>query len=54
MKKISVELLCDDLWTADSLHELGTNIENGDFEFTEEPIEITGDHYTAEVKLITC
>lgn len=54
MKKISIEILCDEFYVADSLHELATNIECGDL--LEEACglidgtEVTGDHYTAEVK----
>lgn len=54
MKKISIEILCDEFYVADSLHELATNIECGDL--LEEACgliggtEVTGDHYTAEIK----
>ena len=55
MKKISIEILCDEFYTADSLHELATNIEYGDVlhgDYTDENgvTEVTGDHYTAVIK----
>lgn len=53
MKKISIEILCDEFYVADSLHELASNIECGDIMEDVEANgsqEVTGDHYTAEVK----
>lgn len=53
MKKISIEILCDEFYVADSLHELASNIECGDIMDDVESNgmqEVTGDHYTAEVK----
>ena len=53
MKKISIEILCDEFYVADSLHELATNIECGDVMDdveTNGSQEVTGDHYTAEIK----
>ena len=54
MKKISIEIICDEFYVADSLHELATNIECGDV--LEEACgliggtEVNGGHYTAAVK----
>jgi hypothetical protein len=45
--------LCDEFYVADSLHELATNIECGDIMEGVEANgsqEVTGDHYTAEIK----
>jgi hypothetical protein len=53
MKKISIEILCDEFYVADSLHELAANIECGDIMEDVEANgmqEVTGDHYTAEIK----
>ena len=55
MKKISIEILCDEFYTADSLHELAGNIECGDViddKYADENgiIEVSGDHYTANIK----
>ena len=55
MKKIKIEILCDEFYVADSLHELATNIECGDVldgEYADENgvTEINGDHYVAEIK----
>ena len=55
MKKYKIEILCDEFYVADSLHELATNIECGDVldgEYADENgvTAVTGDHYTAEVK----
>lgn len=55
MKKISVEILCDEFHVADSLRELANNIENGDIldgEYADENgiTEVNGDHYAAEIK----
>lgn len=53
MKKISIEILCDEFYVADSLHELATSIECGDVIDDVEingSQEVTGDHYTAEIK----
>ena len=53
MKKISIEILCDEFYVADSLHELASNIECGDVMDdveTNGSQEVTGDHYTAEIK----
>jgi hypothetical protein len=54
MKKIAVEILCDELYTAESLHELASNIECGDAiddKYADENgvIEVSGDHYTAHI-----
>ena len=56
MKKISVEILCDEFYTADSLRELANCIEDGDYlgYMTDGSVEISGDHYVAEVKEIEC
>ena len=53
MKKISIEILCDEFYVADSLHELASNIDCGDVindVETNVSQEVTGDHYTAVVK----
>lgn len=53
MKKIRIEILCDEFYVADSLHELASNIECGDIMEDVEANgsqEVTGDHYTAEIK----
>lgn len=58
MKKISVELLCDPVYTADCLRELANNIESDDFKEGDwdlaDGIELNGDHYVAEIKEIEC
>lgn len=48
MKKIKIEILCDEFYTADSLRELAVIIENEGVPNT----EICGDHYVGEVKEI--
>ena len=52
--KYQIELQCDEWWVADSLHEVGTRIECGDLldEMQDGHIEVSGDHYTAEIKVI--
>ena len=55
MKKISIEILCEELYAADSLYELASNIECGDVtddKYGNENgiIEVSGDHYTANIK----
>ena len=58
MKKIKIEILCDEFYVADSLHELATNIECGDL--LDDAcgliggIEVNGDHYTAGIEEIDC
>ena len=55
MKKISVEVLCDEFYIADSLRELASNIENCDnvYDYIEDDcLEISGDHYVAEIKIV--
>ena len=54
MKYIKVEILSEEFWTADSLHELATQIECGDLLDTMDgdSVEVTGGHYTAEVKIV--
>ena len=58
MKKIKIEILCDEFYVADSLHELATNIECGDL--LDDAcgliggIEVTGDHYVAGIEEIEC
>jgi hypothetical protein len=63
MKKIKIEILCDEFYVADSLHELATNIECGDVleqmndeNMTDEngELEVNGDHYVAGIKEIEC
>ena len=56
VKKISVEILCDEFYVADSLHELAGNIECGDLldDMENDGIEVSGDHYTAGIKIIKC
>lgn len=49
MKKIKVEVLCDEFYTADSLRELASFIEDEGV-----PNKVSGDHYVAEVKEIEC
>ena len=48
MKKIKIEMLCDEFYTADSLRELANYIEEEGVPNT----EICGDHYVGEVKEI--
>ena len=56
MKKIKIEILCDEFYVAESLHELATNIECGDL--LEEACgliggqEVSGDHYVAGIEEI--
>ena len=55
MKKISIEILCDKYYVADSLYELASNIDCGDIldkKYADENgiIEVSGDHYTANIK----
>ena len=53
MKKIRIEILCDEFYVADSLHELASNIECGDIMEDVEANgrqEVIGDHYVAEIK----
>lgn len=55
MKKISIEILCDEFYVADSLHELATYIEcedvlDGGHADKNGVIGLCGDHYTADVK----
>ena len=54
MKKIKIEILCDEFYVADSLHELATNIECGDVldQMNDEngELEVNGDHYVASIK----
>lgn len=50
MKKIKIEMLCDEFYTADSLRELAVIIEDEGIPNT----EISGDHYVSEVKEIEC
>lgn len=54
MKKISVNILCDEFYVADSLRELASNIECGDLLDGMEygSVEVSGDHYTADVKIV--
>ena len=63
MKKIKIEILCDEFYTADSLHELAANIECGDVleQMSDESMlnengemEVNGDHYVAGIKEIEC
>lgn len=63
MKKIKIEILCDEFYVADSLHELATNIECGDVleQMNDESmlnenreLEVNGDHYVAGIKEIEC
>lgn len=51
MKKIKIEILCDEFYVADSLHELASNIECGDLLDNLDPDNphVNGDHYTATV-----
>lgn len=54
MKKIKIEILCDEFYVADSLHELATNIECGDVleQMNDEngELEVNGNHYVASIK----
>ena len=50
MKKIKVEIICDEFYTADSLRELATIIEDESIINT----EFCGDHYIGEIKEIEC
>ena len=56
MKKIKIEILCDEFYVADSLHELATNIECGDvMDIACANIggtEVSGDHYVAGIEEI--
>lgn len=54
MPKYKIELQCDEWYVADSLHELGAMIECGDLldEMQDGHVEVNGDHYTAEIKVI--
>lgn len=56
MKKIKIEILCDEFYVADSLHELATNIECGDLldQMQGEELEVNSDHYVAGIKEIEC
>lgn len=49
MKKIKVEVLCDEFYTADSLREVAVIIEDEGV-----PTKVSGDHYVGEVKEIEC
>lgn len=50
--KYKIEIQCDEWWVADSLHELGTMIECGDLldQMQDGSVEVSGDHFTAEIK----
>lgn len=50
--KYKIEIQCDEWWVADSLHELGAMIENGDLldQMQDGSVEVSGDHFTAEIK----
>ena len=61
MKKIKIEILCDEFYTADSLRELATNIECGDVleQMNDESmlnesgeLEVNGGHYVAGIEEI--
>ena len=58
MKKISIEILCEEFYVADSLHEIATNIECGDvMDIACANIggtEVSGDHYVAGIEEIEC
>ena len=58
MKKIKIEILCDEFYTADSLRELASNIECSDIVYEACGIigglDVTGDHYTAGIEEIEC
>lgn len=53
MKKIKIEILCDEFYVADSLHELASFIENSDLEYNQIG-ECMGDHYVAGLEEIDC
>lgn len=50
--KYKIEIQCDEWWVADSLCELGTMIEYGDLleQMQDGSVEVSGDHFTAEIK----
>ena len=55
MKKISIEILCDEFYVADSLRELALRYEDEDLfdsEYADEDgeVEVSGDHYVAGFK----
>ena len=60
MKKIKIEILCDEFYTADSLRELATSIEGDALEQMNDEsmlnengeLEVNGDHYIAGIKEI--
>jgi hypothetical protein len=59
MKKISIEILCDEFYVAESLHELATCIEcedvlDGGYADKNGVIGVCGDNYTADIKEIEC
>ena len=50
MKKIKIEILCDEFYVADSLHELASNIECGDLldQMKDEELEVNGERWTID------
>ena len=54
-KKYKLEIECEEFWVADSLHELGSEIECTDVLDTMKngTLQINGDHYVAVVTDLT-